>query len=101
MSSVRAIALAALASAASAARYSWPMDGGSAARLNFAEVGADTRQPATHSTHAAVEPIEDTSSQIEGYLLNSMLVTSNGNIVIASDDCEIWLGSGYSKVSPS
>ena len=82
------ISLLILAGMASA---QWPMDGGSTSRMNSINLYIDTSNPAVHSTFSAGEPVDDTASQIEGYLLNSILVTSAGYVVIASDDCKIRL----------
>ena len=44
---------------------------------------------AAHVSYLVTEPVESTVSQIEGYLMNSMLVSSQGELVYASDDCSI------------
>jgi hypothetical protein len=42
-----------------------------------------------HIPYLVTEPVESTVSQIEGYLMTSMLVSSQGELVYASDDCTI------------
>ena len=69
----------------------WPMDGGSTARTNSIILNVNPSNRAVHSTFSASEPINDAASQIEGFLLNSILVTTGGYVLIASDDCKIRL----------
>ena len=83
------LSLALLLPTALAQPPGWPADGGSTARTNIANVPLNGGFPAPHATFTAGEPVDDTASQIEGQLLNSVLVTPAGFVLIASDDCEV------------
>ncbi len=67
----------------------WPTDGGGSYRTNVGYVPQSASEIATHVSYLVTEPVESTVSQIEGYLVTSMLVSSQGELVYASDDCTI------------
>lgn len=82
---------AAAASLSVAAAVGWQQDGGSPYRLSSATLTQDISVVTPHKVFTYTESAEDTVSQVEGYLLQSPLVTSFGEVLIMTDACIVTL----------
>lgn len=78
---------------ASAQPFSWPLDGGSTARLNAATVSVPLGLFSSAARRVFQKPLgeEDTESMVEQVLLPSPLVTSFGSVLVVADNCTLFL----------